>query len=130
MITSTGQTPATHTHTQHSFSNQFIIEIYLHHLIEWFALTNLITEIDRKAKHSKSVFKIRKSASVFCCIATTTAAALLTQTHAFTDFTGIDHILILKNACNFCSNLCMIYSIIHLHKCNFFSCCYFIFSFG
>lgn len=38
------------------FSSQFIIRIYLHHLIEWFALTNLISEIDRKAKHSRFGF--------------------------------------------------------------------------
>lgn len=47
MITSTDQP---------DFSSQFIIEIYLHHLIEWFALTNLITEFDRKAKHTIRLF--------------------------------------------------------------------------
>lgn len=38
------------------FSSQFIFEIYLHRLIEWFALTNLITKIWSKSKAIVSTF--------------------------------------------------------------------------
>lgn len=42
---------------QMGFSSQFIIAIYLHHLIEWFALTNLISKnFDRIAKLSIRLF--------------------------------------------------------------------------
>lgn len=95
MITSTDQP---------DFSSQFIIEIYLHHLIEWFALTNLITEFDRKAKHTIRLF--------FFCSNRETPFLRFHNIHirSYSNF---------KNAYNLCNNLCMVYSTIHLHKCHF-----------
>lgn len=60
------------------FSSQFIIKIYLHGLIEWFALTNLITKFDRKAKLSRFNFSpslSRSLAKVF--------SNILNKSHAF-----------------------------------------------
>lgn len=99
------------------FPTNLLSKIYLHHLIEWFALTNLITGIDRKVKHLNRFLKSESFRHFFLLH----AINIHTHTHtctgrciALTDHSNF------KNACNFCCNLCMIYSIIHLHKCAFF----------